>query len=155
TDILIEGLVPRLVVSGIHQRPLTGFHTETHAALGMIQPHRPDGDAAYLRAAGFEVVEMPLSLHLTHVYRNIRGGHLLFHDLLQTAGPAGGMEEKLVTGVVVQRTEKRNPLNMVPMKMRDKDMCRNWLPVTLGTELSTEGAQAGTTIENVERTPTA
>src|SRR5208337_2748769 len=108
-----------------HQDALFGFHPEPHASLRMVEPHGFQNYAVKFHAAFIQVIKMLLSLHFGQADREIRRIHLIFESVLQTAQPAGAVEAELTVRVVVQRTEKRKPLDVVPMEMRDENVRRD------------------------------
>src|SRR6185312_4865520 len=98
----------------------------------------------------FQVVEAALRLHLAHINGEVGRRHLLFHHPLQSASAARGVERKTVFRVLVERTEKRDALNVVPVKMGDKDVCTYRLISRVALELLAQCAKSGTTVEDVE-----
>ena len=58
------------------------------------------------------------------------------------------MENETVLRFVVERDKERNPLNMVPVKMRDENMGAHGAAVELLTQLLAQRAKSGTAIEN-------
>jgi hypothetical protein len=51
--------------------------------------------------------------------------------------------------VVIKRREKRDPLDVVPVEVRKKDVCVDGVTVSLLRELFAQVAESGAAIENV------
>src|SRR6185312_3173052 len=90
--------------------------------------------------------------HLAHVHREVRGRHLLFDRALQSSRAIRGMEEEAILLVVVQRSKKRNALDMIPMKVGKKDVRANGLACILGDQAFSQIAKAGAAVEDVHLT---
>jgi len=75
---------------------------------------------------------------------------LLDHNLFQAARAAGGMEEELTLWAVVQGTEKRHPLNVIPMKVRDEDVGGKWLWAELTLQCMAEHTESRAAVEDVD-----
>src|ERR1700751_157816 len=117
----------------------------------MVEPHCAHrGVIVEKRQAFFEVVKVPLSLHLARVDGKIGGCHLLFHHALQTAGAPGRVEDEAVLCVFVKWTKERNSLDVIPVKVRDEDVCRDGFAVRIALELLAERAESCSTIKNIQ-----
>ena len=88
----------------------------------MVEPHGLHGAAFELGAAFVDVAELAVRGHLTHVHGEIWIGHLFFQRLLQTARAAGRVKDERIIAVVIQRREKRDALNVVPVKVGKKNV---------------------------------
>src|ERR1700740_2943000 len=60
------------------------------------------------------------------------------------------MEGKLVLHIFVERVKKRNSLNVVPVKVRNEDVGRDWLAVGFALQLLPQGAEAGPAVKDVK-----
>ena len=69
-------------------------------------------DAVFL-----DIVEVTVRRHFTHVDRKVRVSHLLFDGSLQSPRTVGGMKNEMAFCFVVQRPEKRDSLDVVPVKV--------------------------------------
>ena len=148
--VLVEDGVSRLIVSGIDNHFIFGLNAEAEASLGMIEPHGLDNAIVECDAVFFDVIKMPVRRHLTHVHRKVRIGHLFFDGPLQSAATAGGMEEKIVVRVGIKRKEEWNALNVVPMKVRQKNVSVDGSILMLGVKLLAQITKAGAAIENID-----
>src|SRR5579871_1651338 len=116
----------------------------------MVQPHALDRAVVKGHAAFFYAVELPVRRHLAHIHRKIRVGHLRLNRPLQTAGAVRGMEIETIVLVGVKWREKRNSLNMVPMKVGKKDMSYQGMPIGLLRKLLAQVAKARATVKYVD-----
>src|ERR1700693_1676551 len=66
------------------------------------------------------------------------------------ASAAGGMEDELAVGTVVERAEKRHALDVVPVEMRNEDMGGEWPVAELTFQFVTQHAKAGAAVEDVD-----
>src|SRR5581483_9462045 len=120
---LVESGIARLIIGGIHHYTLFSLNAKSQASLGMIEPCRLDTDAVlHVETAVLDIAEIAPSPHLVEIYREIWRGHLVRHYLLKASRPARGMKEELALGALIERAEKGHPLDVVPVKMRDKDV---------------------------------
>src|SRR5262245_60327855 len=60
------------------------------------------------------------------------------------------MEDKRVLDVFIQRPEKGNTLDVIPVEVRNEDVRRDRLSIRFALELLAERAKAGTAIKNIE-----
>ena len=68
----------------------------------MVQPRGLQVHAVFnVDASGIDFVKGLSGPHLVQIDGKVGGGHLFGHDLLEAAGAAGGVEEKLAVRVVV------------------------------------------------------
>src|SRR5581483_2121475 len=149
-DAAVEDRVAGLVVGGVHQGARSGLQAEAEAALGMIQPHGLNG-AVVERNFGFaERAELSAGGHLAHVHGKIGIGHLLLEGALQTAVAAGCVKEEPIVRVVVQRPEKGDALNVVPVKVGDKNMRLDGAGAEFAQQVLAEISKAGAAVEDVE-----
>src|SRR5882724_1841673 len=118
----IEDRIARLVVRGVNNDLALGFHAEAQAALRMIEPLGVYGAMIERGAAFVDIGELAVRGHLTHVHREIGIGHLFFQRLLQAAGAAGGVEDERVVAVVIERREKWDALDVVPVEVGKKNV---------------------------------
>src|SRR5256885_2132827 len=116
-DIFVEDGMAGLVIGGVDDHFVLGLETEAEASLGMVEPRGVHHAIIERELALFDIVEIPVRLHGAHVDREIGIHHLLFQRALQSATAAGGVEEKIIVRVVVERPEEWNTLNVVPMEM--------------------------------------
>src|SRR5207247_2974658 len=100
--------------------------------------------------ASFDVVNIAASFHRAHVDGEIGVRHLVFERVLQLVRAGGGVKEKLVVFVVVERPEERDTLNMVPVKVRKKDVRVKRTVIKLVDQLFPQNAEAGAAVEDVE-----
>jgi len=121
-DAFIEDRIARLVVRGVNNDLALGFHAEAQAALRMIEPLGVYGAMIERGAAFVDIGELAVRGHLTHVHREIGIGHLFFQRLLQAAGAAGGVEDERVVAVVIERREKWDALDVVPVEVGKKNV---------------------------------
>src|SRR5216683_192908 len=152
-DALIEGCVPRFIVSGVNQHAIFGFHPEAHAALRVIEPRGLNLDSVFqVQPATIDVVKLLLRLHLAEIDGEVGGGHLLVHYLLQAADAARAMKKKLAVGTVIQWTKEWNALDVVPVKVRNEDVSGQGelLLSKFVLQLLPQNAKAGATIKNVK-----
>ena len=108
------------------------------------------GHVAQLDATFPQIVKALLGLHFSQAHGKVRRSHLLFEHPFQAAGPARTMKLKTVLPVVVQGTEERNSLNVVPMKMGDENVGGNRTAIELAAEGMSQHAEARATVEDVE-----
>src|SRR6266568_5557039 len=114
----------------------------------MVQPHRLNGRVAELNLAFLNVIEIAMRLHLAHIHGKVGRSHLLFHHPLQRPGSAGTMEVKTILRAVIKRSEEGDPLDVVPMKMRNEDVSRDGMRAELAPQLLAQGAKPGATVED-------
>ena len=89
----------------------------------MVEPLRFHRDVVINANAAFINGEkVALGFHFFYANWKIGGRHLLFHHAFQTVIAGGGVENETVVRVFVERPEKRNSLDVVPVKMRNKNM---------------------------------
>src|SRR5260370_30530157 len=100
--------------------------------------------------AFFKVIKVPARLHLGHVDRKVGVWHLVFQRVLQFVAAVGGVKEELIFFVVVERPEKRDTLNVVPMKVRKKDVRVKRAPVELVDQLFPQDTEAGAAVEDID-----
>src|SRR5579859_1974887 len=131
------------VVCCVDQDLALRLQAETQAALWMVQPHGLDEAVIEWNFAFLDAIELAVGRHLIHIYRKIGIGHLLFNGSLQTPGAVGGMKEKMTFAVRIERREKRNALDMVPVEMREKYMRGNGIAVRFLHKLFAQIAEAG------------
>src|SRR5580700_5089039 len=91
-----------------------------------------------------------MRLHLIDFHREVRRRHLITQDLFQAARAARALEEEPVLRVGIQRTEERHALNMVPMKVRNKDVSRKRLFPKFTLQLLAQNAESCAAIEDVD-----
>src|SRR5271166_3336891 len=60
------------------------------------------------------------------------------------------MKLKAVVPMVVERSKKRQPLNVVPVEVRNEDMSGNRLAVELAAEGLSQNAETGAAVEDVD-----
>src|ERR1700746_3457298 len=87
---------------------------------------------------------------MVQCHGEVRGGHLLRHHLLQTARTAGAMKGELILGRIVQRPEKGDALNMIPVKVRNEDVGGKGAVSELTLELIAEDAKPGSAVKDVD-----
>src|SRR5258708_7132759 len=117
----------------------------------MASPYFPVNTSEMRAQRGFlDVAEATLSPHFTGIHREIRRRHLFFHHGLQAADAPGRVKNKRILRVFVQRSKKRNSLNMVPVEVRDENVRRDRFPVRLTLQLLPEAAEARSAIKNIE-----
>jgi len=153
-DALIKDRIARFIVRGVNNDFALSFHAEAKAALRMVEPLGLHGTAFQLSAAFVDGAELAVRGHVTHVDREIWVGHLLFKRLLQAACAAGRVEDKRAVAVVIERREKRDSLNVVPVKVRKKNVRVDRMAVpaissVLLGELLAQVAESGAAIENI------
>src|SRR5436305_2910914 len=90
-----------------------------------------------------------MRLHGAHVDGEVRVHHLLFQRALQPAAAAGGVEKEKVIGIVVERAEEWDSLDVVPMKVGDEDVRVHRLTFRLPQHLFSEHTEACAAIENI------
>src|SRR5205085_8986019 len=129
-----------------------GLQAEAQTPLRMIKPHTGDRNLiAYRNASLLDIIKIAFRLHLTHVHRKVGRSHLLFHYPLQTAVAAGRMKNKQILWVVIHGSEKRDALNVVPVKVGNENVGEQRAAIRFMQKLLSQGTQAGATIENVKR----
>src|SRR5580704_963621 len=96
-----------------------------------------------------------MGLHFGEAHGKVRCSHLLFQHPLQAASSARRMKMKTVLGVVIERTKKRNPLNVVPMKVGEENVGRNRTAVELMAQRLSQHPKSGAATEDVEIVPEA
>ena len=148
-DALIKHGIARLIVSGVNNDFALSFHAKAETALGMVEPHGLHGAAFKLSAAFVDGAELAVRGHVTHVDGEIWVGHLLFQGLLQPARAAGRVKDERALAVVIQRREKRDALDVVPVKMRKKNVRVDGMAVSFLRELLAQVAESGAAIENI------
>ena len=145
----VKVCIAGLIVRGVNQNAIFGLQTEPHASLRVIQVRRFDLNAvSHVEAAIFDVVKAPGRLHMVEIHGEVRRSHLLGHDLLQAPRPAGGVEDELAVGIVIQRTEKRHALDVVPMKVRYEDMRSEGAVDEFALQRVSQHAEAGAAVED-------
>ena len=154
-DALIKHGIARLVVRGVNNDLAFSFHAEAQAALRMVEPHGLDGTAFKLGAAFVDSTELAMRGHITHVDREIWVGHLLFKSLLQATGAAGRVKNERALAIVIQRREKRDALDVVPVKVREKNVRVDGMAVlsissVLLGKLFAQVAESSAAIKNVD-----
>src|SRR3984893_11512490 len=115
-----------LVIGGVHDHTGGRLETKAPAALGVVE--RSDRDArvpqSKLVAAGY-LGEFTASRHIAEIHGKIRPRHLRLEHPLQAIVPhklrAKAVKSELVARRI-QRRKKWNPLDMVPVVMRDKNI---------------------------------
>ena len=133
-DAFIKDGIAGLIVRGVNNDLALGFHAEAQAALRMVEPHGLHGAAFKLGAAFVDGAELAVRGHVTHVHGEIWVGHLLFQRLLQAARAAGRVKDERAVAVVIQRREKRDALDVVPVKVRKKNVRVDWVAVLFPAE---------------------
>jgi len=88
----------------------------------MVQPQGIDHAIIKRDAAFADVVKVAVSRHLGHIHRKIRIGHLIFDGSPEAAAAVAGVEEEKAIGILIQWSEEWYALNVIPVKMRKKDM---------------------------------
>src|SRR5215469_1381210 len=114
----------------------------------MVEPHGFDRYVVEWHTSLLDVKKVAFCLHLAHVHRKVRSGHLLFHHPLQGADAARGMKHETVLGFVVERPEKRQTLNVIPMEEGDKDVSGDGLAIEFPEQVMPQRAEAGATVED-------
>ena len=149
-DAFIKDRISRFVIRGVNNGLAFGFHAEAQAALRMVEPHGLHG-AAFQRGAAFvDITELAVRGHVTHVYGEIWVGHLLFQRLLQTARAAGRVKDERALAVVIQRRKKRDALDVVPVKVRKKNVRVDGVAIPFLGEMLAQVAESGAAIKNVD-----
>ncbi len=118
--------IARFVVRRVSHRPRRGFDSEAQAALRVVQPARgdlvfPDGE----RVSARDLFEFSFRVHRRQIHGEIRQRHLRFKDLLQAVAPENFRAETIELKFIVfgvKRREERNPLNVIPVIMRDENV---------------------------------
>jgi len=154
-DAFIEHRIAGLVVRGVDQGLALCFHAEAQAALRMIEPHGLHGAIVERGAAFVDIDELPVRRHLTHVHGEIGIGHLLFQSLLQPARAAGGVKDERIIAVVIERREKRDALDVVPVKVGEKNVRVDGLPAFAAyrvflRELFAQVSETGAAVEDID-----
>jgi len=88
----------------------------------MVEPLGVDGAMVKGDTAFANVGELAVRRHLVHLDGKIGIGHLLFQRGLQAARLVGRVEDEGVIAVAIKRREKRDALNVVPVKVREKNV---------------------------------
>ena len=70
--------------------------------------------------------------------------------MLQLASAAGGVEKEMIIAAVVERQKKWDALDVVPMKMRQKDVRAQGLAVELFSKLLAQNAKTRAAIKDVD-----
>src|SRR5712671_4630881 len=118
----------------------------------MVQPCSSDfivADSKGVSAADF--FELALRVHGRHVHWKIGYGHLRFEHLLQAVAAQKFRTETIKLKLVlfrVQRGEKRNSLNVIPVIVGDKDMRFRRAACSRRISAITQHAQACAAIQN-------
>src|SRR5215472_14439920 len=146
----IEHRIARLVIGGIHHHAVFGFDAKAKAALRVIQPHGMNHAAVKFEPAGIDVAKLTARGHLVHLDRKIRIRHLLFQGPLQPTRSAGRVKDERALVIVVERSKKRNALDVVPVEVGEKNVRRKRLSAGFLLQVLAEDAEAGAAIKNVD-----
>src|ERR1019366_6658927 len=137
-----------LEVRGIDNDHAIALDAVAGRALRMVQGKRADRQRADLdHAALGELVEVAFGGNLAEVDRKIRLRHLSFERFLQRLTGGARKERDVVLGPV-ERSEKRDALNVVPVEMRQEDIGLDRLPFRFLQQSLTERADAAARVEN-------
>ena len=156
--VFIKDGVAGFIVSGVNQHFAFGFHAETETALRMVEPHGVNGAMVKGDTAFVDIGELAVRRHLIHLDGKIGIGHLLFQSGLQAARLVGRVKDEGVIAVAIERREKRDALDVVPVKVREKNVCGDRvlsasvvcvLRGLLLDQLFAQIAEAGAAIENI------
>ena len=148
-DALIKHRIAGLIVRGVNNDFALSFHAEAQTALRMVEPHGLHGAAFKLSAAFVDGAELAVRGHVTHVHGEIWVGHLFFKRLLQTARAAGRVKDERAIAIVIQRRKKRDALDVVPVKVRKKNVRVDRVAIPFLGKLLAQVAESGAAIENV------
>src|SRR5262249_55352899 len=127
-----------------------GLDAETEAALRMIEPLGVDHAIVEGQAAFLDVAKLAACRHFIHVHREIWVRHLFFERAFQPATPAGGVKDERTALALIERREKGNALDVVPMEVGEEDVGVERLAIGFLLQLLTQIAETGATVEDVD-----
>src|ERR1017187_9468774 len=137
-----------LEVRGIDNDHAVALDAVAGRALRMVQGKRTDRQRSDLdHAALGELVEVAFGGNLAEVDRKIRLRHLAFERFLQRLTGGAGKERDVILRTV-ERAEKRNALDVVPVEMCQEDVGLDRLAFCFLQESLTERADAAARVEN-------
>src|SRR5437868_12644382 len=90
--------------------------------------------------------------HLAHIDREVRIRHLLLDRPLQSSRAARRVKEEVILRRIIERSEERYTLEVVPVEVRDEDVRVKGFSGELLAELLAEVAESGSAIQYVDVT---
>lgn len=148
-DVAVKNGMAGLVVGGVNENSVVGFEAEAETSLGMIEPHGLHNAIVKFNPLFFHVVKIAMCRHLAHIDWEVGVGHLLLNGALQATSAAGGVEEKIVVGVLIKRLKEWNALDVIPVKVGEKDVGIDGGGTALGHEAFAEITESGSAIKDV------
>src|SRR5262245_66529328 len=112
----------RLVIRSIIDRRTLGFESVSKRQRGVIQVAGPDRDIGDSKSSLYQLMVSDLGAELVQLYRGVGILHLTFESLAQRlAHSLGGVKVPFVTSGK-EWSEERDALDVVPMRMADKNV---------------------------------
>src|ERR1700733_9808747 len=154
--ILVKLREARLIVGSVDYRPAGGFHAISQASLWMVQESGGNLSAVdfpFVAAADF--MKFASRRHHADFYGEVWTCKLRFKHLSKSIG-AEEFRMKTIKVEAVLRLEKRveegNPLDVIPMVMRDKNVGFDSMPTVGLRPTVAEHSQSRATVQNKRRT---
>src|SRR5215475_8423025 len=112
----------RLVIRCINDRSTIGLNPVAKRQRGVIQVAGPDRGISDLKGSFYQLMVSDLCAELVQLYREVGILHLAFESVAQRlAHSHGGVHVPLIASRK-QRSEERDAVDVVPMRMADKNV---------------------------------
>jgi hypothetical protein len=109
-----------LVVGGVHDRLPIDDDPIADGDAGVVEVLRGHGDVAHREVALLEITDVYLGVEVLHRHGEIVLAHLPVEQLIEALVHARGPEDGPALAGLIKRREERDPLNVVPVGVRDE-----------------------------------